>query len=248
MIVQFTAPCRCVPVNADVKLTEAMLQVTDLVRRADELLAMGKGVLGTTYSTGGHYNVNYVKAAPMAGFRSAVLSFLERCFGKDHPYYHEFKEQAAGEYLSNAENGLAILQAVRNEIAGGWLFTIKNLVAAELFADFISMAEHLLDSGYKDPAAVVAGSVLEEHLRQLSSKNSLPIEDDRDGDIVPRKADRLNAELAKANVYSKLDQKLVTAWLDLRNNAAHGKYEAYASEQVDQMIQGVVEFMARKAL
>lgn len=224
------------------------MHTTDLVRRADELLAMGKAVLGTAYSTGGQYNVNHVKSAPMAGFRSAVLSFLERCFSKDHPHYQEFKEQAAGEYRSNAEGGLAILQAVRDEIAGEWLFTIKSLVAAELFADFISMAEHLLDAGYKDPAAVMAGSVLEEHLRQLSLKNSLPVEDDRDGDLVPRKADRLNAELAKANVYSKLDQKLVTAWLDLRNNAAHGKYETYASEQVRQMIQGVIEFMARKAL
>lgn len=229
-------------------VTHNMLHTTDLVRRADELLAMGKGVLGTSYSTGGRYNVNYVKSAPMAGFRSAVLSFLERCFGKDHPHYQEFKAQAAQDFRSNAEEGLAILQAVRDEIAGGWLFTVKSLVAAELFADFITMAEHLNETGYKDPAAVMAGSVLEEHLRQLSLKNSLPVEDDRDGDLVPRKADRLNAELAKANVYSKLDQKLVTAWLDLRNNSAHGKYDTYTSEQVHQMIQGVIEFMARKAL
>lgn len=218
------------------ELTEIQLHTTDLIRRADELLAMGKGVLGTAYSTGGQYNVNHVKSAPMAGFRAAVLSFLERCFGKDHSHYQEFKQQAAKDYRSNAEDGLAILQAVRDEIAGGWLFTVKGLVAAELFADFITMAEHLLDTGYKDPAAVMAGSVLEEHLRQLSLKNSLPVEDDRNGDLVPRKADRLNAELAKADVYSKLDQKLVTAWLDLRNNAAHGKYETYTSEQVRQMI------------
>lgn len=209
---------------------------------------MGKSVLATGYSTGGQYNANYVKSAPMAGFRSAVLSFLERCFGKDHPHYEQFKQQAAKNYRSNAEDGLAIFQAVRDEIAGGWLFKIKGLVAAELFADFISMAEHLLETGYKDPAAVVTGSVLEEHLRQLSLKNSLPVEDDRDGDPVPRKTDRLNAELAKAEAYSKLDQKLVTAWLDLRNNAAHGKYETYTSDQVNQMIQGVIEFMARKAL
>ena len=192
--------------------------------------------------------MDYVKPAPMAGFRSAVLSFLERCFGKEHPHYQEFKEQAAQNYRSNADKGMAILQAVRDEIAGGWLFTIQSLVAAELFADFLTMAEHLLETGYKDPAAVMAGSVLEEHLRQLSLKNSLPLEDERDGALVPRKADRLNAELAKANIYSKLDQKLVTAWLDLRNNAAHGKYDTYALEQVRQMIQGIIEFMARKPL
>ena len=38
---------------------------------------------------------------------------------------------------------------------------------AELFADFLEMADYLLSEGYKDPAAVLGGSMLEEHLRQL---------------------------------------------------------------------------------
>lgn len=62
---------------------------------------------------------------------------------------------------------------------------------------------------------------------------------------VPKKADRLNAELAAANAYSKLDQKQITAWLDLRNNAAHGNYSAYAKEQVEQLLVGVTNFMVR---
>lgn len=66
--------------------------------------------------------------------------------------------------------------------------------------------------------------------------------EDRD---VPRKADALNSELAKVEVYSKLDQKQITAWLALRNNAAHGKYDEYTSEQVRNMLVGVTEFMVR---
>jgi hypothetical protein len=38
------------------------------------------------------------------------------------------------------------------------------------------MAEHLLDQKYKDPATVVVGSVLEEHLRQLCTAAGLPVE------------------------------------------------------------------------
>jgi hypothetical protein len=34
-----------------------------------------------------------------------------------------------------------------------------------------------------------------------------------------------------------LDQKQITAWLDLRNNAAHGKYSAYSDTQVKQFIE-----------
>ena len=55
----------------------------------------------------------------------------------------------------------------------------------------------------------------------------------------------MNAELAKASAYSALDQKSVTAWLDLRNKAAHGKYSLYDRNQVDLLISGVSQFLAR---
>ena len=48
--------------------------------------------------------------------------------------------------------------------------------------------------------------------------------------------------------YNKLDQKSVTAWLDLRNRAAHGRYEEYTRDQVELMVQAVTEFMARNAV
>jgi len=51
--------------------------------------------------------------------------------------------------------------------------------------------------------------------------------------------------LAKAEVYTKLDQKSVTAWLDLRNKAAHGKYTEYEKEQVVLMMRSVTDFLAR---
>lgn len=61
----------------------------------------------------------------------------------------------------------------------------------------------------------------------------------------PKKADLLNAELAKAGGYSVLDQKNVTAWLDLRNRAAHAKYNEYTADQVALFISAVSDFIAR---
>ena len=107
------------------------------------------------------------------------------------------------------------------------------------------MAQHLLGEGYKDPAAVVAGSALEVHLRKLCEKNGVDIEEDVRGTTHPRKSDRLNSELAKAGVYSKLDLKNVVAWLDLRNKAAHGKYDEYEAGQVKLLISGVRDFITR---
>jgi hypothetical protein len=150
------------------------LKISDLTRRLDELLQMGKKVLETKKGSGhSEYYSEYIDTAANAGFRSAVLSFIHSVYGCKHPHFKEFEENTNGHYPSNAESGIAIVQAMKGEIDGGWLFTIKGLVTAEVFANFLEMAEHLLDTGYKDPAAVMCGSVLEEHLRQLCLKHNI---------------------------------------------------------------------------
>ena len=102
------------------------------------------------------------------------------------------------------------------------------------------MAEHLLEEGYKDAAAVIIGSRLEEHIKKLSQKNAIAIESlNAKGQLKPKKADFLNSELVSGNAYSKLDQKSVTAWLGLRNDAAHGNYSAYTNAQVKLFISSV---------
>ena len=218
----------------------------DILERVDQLIRLGTMVMGTTYASGGGtFRTVYVKESAMTGFRSAALSFIDRTYGRAHPYYQQFEQGTQSHYPRAAETGLAILDAIRGEISGGWLSTVKSLVSAELFADFLEMAEHLLETGYKDPAAVMAGSVLEEHLRQLCQNRGLNIAEEKEGKMQPKKADRLNADLCKAEAYAKLDQKVITAWLDLRNNAAHGKYAAYNADQVTQMLNGVAEFIAR---
>ena len=73
------------------------------------------------------------------------------------------------------------------------------------------MAEYLLKEGYKDPAAVLVGGVLEEHLRKLCLKNNITAIDPKDGK--PRKSSVLNDDIAKAKIYDRLEQKSVTAWL-----------------------------------
>jgi len=222
------------------------MKPADLVKRVDELIEMSRLVLATQHSEYANpYTIHRVKTAPMAGFRSACLSFIDRVYGAKHPHFIEFTQEAKSDYVNDAERGAAILSAIRSEIAGGWLFTMKGLVAAELFSDFIEMAEHLLESGYKDAAAVMAGSVLEEHLRQLCHKSGIAVEEVQSGRVIPFKADTLNAVLYKADVYTKLDQKAIVAWLDLRNHAAHGKCENYNDNQVKQLIGGVTEFIAR---
>jgi hypothetical protein len=50
-----------------------------------------------------------------------------------------------------------VLSALREAYESGYLATVGQLLRAEVFADFLEMAEHLLSEGYKDPAAVLIG-------------------------------------------------------------------------------------------
>ncbi len=112
--------------------------------------------------------------------------------------------------------------------------------------DRLDMAEHSLEKGDKESAAVRIGIELENHLHKLCDKNGISTKTtDVKGILHPKKAEAINTDLANSGVYSKLDQKGVTAWLDLRNKAAHGHSDEYTSQQVELLLQSVRDFRAR---
>jgi hypothetical protein len=220
------------------------MKIEDIKKRIDELINHAASVLTTKRQ---HDYGSSVSPELFKEFRAASLSFLRNTFGENHPFYKEFNLHAKDSTPYDTEEGRGILKAAKQEIDGGWLFTVKDIVSAEIFSDFLEMAEYLLKEKYKDPAAVMIGSVLEEHIRQLCSKNGISTEIIKDGKAIPKKAELMNSELATAEIYNKLDQKSVTSWLDLRNKAAHGKYSDYTIEQVELMCQSVTNFMSRTA-
>ncbi|MEQ9286493.1 MAG: hypothetical protein RIG77_06270 [Cyclobacteriaceae bacterium] len=190
--------------------------------------------------------ISYVEYREMKGFSTSSLSFIEKLYGRNHTYYQNFNEVMKGDqHPDYTRGGIEILQSIKSEIEDGWIYSVKELISAEIFSDFLEMAEHLLTKKYKDPAAVIIGSVLEEHLRQLCIKNNIKITISKNDSEITKKADRLNNDLASAEVYNKLDQKSVTGWLDLRNKAAHGKYSEYELSQVELMYNGVLDFSRR---
>lgn len=218
------------------------LDKDDIIKRIDYLEQLGQKALST--QTRDQY-MSYIEAAPFNGFRSATLSFIKATFGVSHPFYTEYDEKTTRAGYHDLLTGIEILKRIKSEIINGWFYSYKGIISAEIFSDFLEMAYHLLENKYHDASAVMIGSVLEEHLRQLCIKNEIETTFDKDGDIIPKKADRLNSDLTSKEIYNKLDQKNITAWLDLRNKAAHGKYTEYTIEQVRNMYSGVSEFISR---
>ncbi len=172
-----------------------------------------------------------------------TIAAIYRISGKESIYSKEVHRNLEKDPELNAHTTviIGIAKALKDDVSADYLKTLIELTHADIFSDFLEMASHLNDNGYKDAAAVLAGSTLESHLKKLSIKNALPIKES-DKSI---KADRLNANLTKATVYSSLDQKNVTAWLGLRNDEAHGNYGAYNKEQVKLFISSIQDFITR---
>jgi hypothetical protein len=213
------------------------MKTEDLSLRITHLIEKGNVTLASKYNTASRTNV--VKDDLRLGFRSAGLSFIKTLYGSDHPYYSEFEESLNGYYATNVAMGIEILKSIKHEIDNGWLSKLTMLVTADVFSDFLDMAEHLLKENYKDAAAVIAGSVFEDMLRKLASVNGIPTTNDKGK---PMTMEPINIELAKKDVFNQLVKKQNTAWADLRNNAAHGNYDEYNEQQVKDMIIYVTGF------
>lgn len=173
------------------------------------------------------------------GLSAQVATAVAAIAGPDSDYYKHVvhAERQSGSAQSGARKYAAILEALRDDVANGYLRRTADLIAAEVFGDFLDMAEHLIGAGYHHPAASLTGAVLEDGLRRLSVKAELKVKvgDDLSG---------LNNRLAAKEVYSNLVRKQIDAWTALRNLADHGQFDQVSPGDVRDMHAGVVRFLA----
>lgn len=209
-----------------------------ILKQLDDVLDEFQQVYATIHDNDDEFRERAVIARMRSAIRrlappnSEYLSFLRNQYGN---YYDEMLDLAG------------VVRALRSDYAADALQTIRELCNAELARDYLRMAEFLLgDEKLKHPAAVLAGGVLEEHLRNLYGKrgNDTTVKDSK-GNERPKKASTLNVELCKAGVYGANDQKQVTAWCGIRNSAAHAKYDEFDEAQVAEMIRGIRTFVSR---
>lgn len=168
---------------------------------------------------------------------TSVQNILARVFGLASEHYKNFTAQGAkGLTYSPVYRAQGILKAAHEDLERGFLFDLRRLIEAEVFDDLLEQADALLSADYYQPAAVVAGCVLEDGLRKLCVANAIVLPD-------KPKLDVMNAELAKAGLYTKLTQKRITAIADIRNNAAHGKWNQFLRRDVEEAITWIRNFM-----
>ena len=179
----------------------------------------------------------------VSDLRTRCISAIERASGSNSVYYNNIIEirkiKTHGFNKLGLEIGVA--KGLLSDIQNDYLKSLEEILHSDIFADFLEMASHLLNNGYKDAAAVIASGTLEIHIKKLCNKFGIGTSTNNK----PRKTEDLNANLTKQKVYSKLDQKNITAWLDLRNKAAHGQYSEYDKQQVQLLVNSIQNFITR---
>jgi hypothetical protein len=138
-----------------------------LIQQLDSLVAE----VGQFQARSQHDDCSDVMKEPKAiEIATRAYAAIERISGKNSPYSRradEIRESNTYEQLKVIRI-VGVLQSLSADLKAGYLQSLEELIHGEVFSDFLDMAQHLLESGYKDPAAVVAGSALEAHLRQIA--------------------------------------------------------------------------------
>jgi hypothetical protein len=214
----------------------------DFGRRFDELFKQAEAIESAKTKNTGDFGWGYnVDSEQLMNWRVKARHLLALACGAESQHFRQFVESEKPQSLHTNHAMLrdlrAIFLAAKEDYEGGYLNSLKVLVQGEVFDSELEQATELLSSGYTLPAAVVAGVVLETGLREMCT----------DEGIAVGKLDKMNADLAKAGVYSKLIQKQITAIADIRNSAAHGHPEKFTREDVEGMIRDVRRILADRA-
>ena len=140
--------------------------------------------------------------------------------------------------FENLERIMGVVEALIDDLKKGYLEQLMEIIHAELFGDFLEQAKYLLKKGYKDAAAVIAGTTMEIHFRKLCDKHKISLFKSKGDKIVPKTMDELKKDLA-GKIISSNDINLITGWIQIRNKAAHGHYDFYTTKDIELMIQGI---------
>lgn len=212
------------------KLADRYDQLSDEILKIEETRFISRGVYDMQYEQVSdlHFDEWKVKAK----------SLIEKTCGKDSEHMKAFNAAELHRGFDGSydvyKRVRPVFMAAKDDFQGGYLLSIKNLVQAELFDSELELATELLKSGYKGPAAVVAGVVLETSLKDICTQLKIPL----------GKLDKMNSDLAKAGHYNKLQQKKITALADIRNRAAHGDWTSFSDNDVQDMIRDVESFLS----
>lgn len=222
------------------------------IERCQQLIEEGEKLKETnqtiqTFPDSEQY-VNLVNRELFYKWKNNSENLIVKISNTDSSYYRDFHGHVNQGYYQDFDGcldqviaGMGILRGIKEDLEQGFLERIQDLIVSNVFTNFLDQAKYLLNNGYKDAAASIAGAVLEDSLKKIAKKNNIPIQkqNGREDGI-----GSLNNKLSQQQIYNELKKRTIHAWKEIRDNASHGKFDEYSVNDVKTMIDGVGNFLS----
>lgn len=176
----------------------------------------------------GQYS-NSAASSAGVGWVTAGVHILEQACADPRSVYRRQAEEirARGNTPSAAEELGAVLARLKADIQAGLLGDLEDRVTGETYDDLLDHAQVYVDEGRKDPAAVLAGVVIEDTIRRICRIHSLEKTD----------LEQCINALTSNHILTKLEGKEAKTAAGLRNHAVHSQWDAFKADQIPPVIQ-----------
>jgi hypothetical protein len=177
--------------------------------------------------------------APLNAWLVKVDNIVESVFGSQSAHYRHLAKalDRTPSHAYEVQTIVGVLTGALDDLEGGYLAGQEDLIAAELLDTVLEQGRLLVSAGYKDPAVVLARVALEDALRRVARQEGV----DDSG-----KASAVNDALRDSGRNAKPQWRLIQAWLDMGNSAAHGDFDAYSAAEAARLIDDVERFVAQE--
>lgn len=226
----------------------------DLIQEGEEILTDKKVIPGKVFKTWGGELSKKPDTVKMdwkrfVKWRTNAKTLLVNVIPENNP-----QRKAADEFdhlkdrIDNLKYGISFLDAIKDDFYLGFLDDVSDHIEAEIASNYMGQAEYLLKEGQSGkwdhvPAAVLAGAVFEKALRDLCEIQE-PAVSALKGNGDPKTLNPLIDDLKKAGAFNELKAKQLRSWADIRNAAAHGEFKKFDRNDVENMINGINNFLA----
>ena len=197
------------------------------------------------------YAPNYGHVSKFQAIVVKILSLTNALLGdsrRGREIADSIKNRKSRSRVSDLEYFIGTLRGLKDDYENGFLDDLEERVVANISSDYMAKVEEILTAGLSDThdhifAAVMCGAVLEDALRRLCDRQSEPIPTIKDNGQ-PKRLNSLIEELKKAGVYNAFKADQLRGWAKIRNHAAHGEFSEFNRNDVEQMVNGVRNFLA----
>lgn len=175
-----------------------------IVKEVKSLISIAEKLSADASRSGS--NLPHDRVQELLGVVARGGQLITKLYGADSHFFSTFQAAVRipsfnsmhSNHYRHVSDVAGILKAVESDLESGMLSNFKSLAQAEVFADFLDMAEHLLNEGYKDASAVLLGAVLEDSLRKIADAAGVAVIGPKGK---PLTLDPLNAAVCKQGVY-----------------------------------------------